>query len=215
MGKNVEYIKDKYNFEDLKEIVACLRAPDGCPWDRALVHESIENCLIEESAEVIQAVNNKDMENLCEELGDLLLQVLLHCQIATENKEFTFEDVVNGVAAKLVRRHPNVFYLQDQEEKNLTAEEGLQRWEAIKAIEKASAVRKNSGELKRIPDVLPPVRYAQKTLKKAEKLYGIDKIPKDRKAALECEMENCRLSQEKLTNEVKEFILEMESIEER
>lgn len=162
------FIKDKYDFEDLKRIVWQLRAPDGCPWDREQTHESMHDCLIEEAFEVIEAVNNKDVENLREELGDVMLQVLMHSVIAEENNEFTFDEIVDELAQKLVRRHPHVF----GEEKNAnTGEEGLMRWEAIKKQEKreGNPVR---NELSRIPKELPPVMRAHKLIRKSNKLYG-------------------------------------------
>lgn len=161
------FIKDKYDFEDLKRIVWQLRAPDGCPWDREQTHESMHDCLIEETFEVIEAINNKDVENLREELGDVMLQVLMHSVIAEENKEFTFNDIVDELAHKLVRRHPHVF----GEEKADTGEEGLMRWESIKKQEKKDA-KSEKNELSRIPKELPPVMRAHKLIRKSNKLYG-------------------------------------------
>ena len=123
----------KYTYEELLNIVAELRGEHGCPWDKAQTHESLIKCLQEESGEVIEAIQKKDDENLCEELGDVLLQVLMHSQIAAEGQRFTIEDVVDMLAKKLVRRHPHVF----GDQKALTAEEGLASWNAVKAREKA------------------------------------------------------------------------------
>lgn len=159
-----KFIKEQYVFEDLCGIVKQLRAPDGCPWDRAQTHESMHDCMIEEAFEVVEAVNNKDTANLREELGDVLLQVLMHSTIAEEVGEFTFEDVVDELAKKLVRRHPHVF---GENELAQSPEEGLSRWEAIKKQEKKS----ERGELSRIPHELPPVMRAKKVIKKSEKLY--------------------------------------------
>lgn len=159
-----KFIKEQYVFEDLCGIVKQLRAPDGCPWDRAQTHESMHDCMIEEAFEVVEAVNNKDTANLREELGDVLLQVLMHSTIAEEVGEFTFEDVVDELAKKLVRRHPHVFGENDLAQ---SPEEGLSRWEAIKKQEKKS----ERGELSRIPHELPPVMRAKKVIKKSEKLY--------------------------------------------
>lgn len=126
-------MKKRYTYEELLNIVAELRSEHGCPWDRKQTHESMIKCLREESEEVIAAIENKDDENLCEELGDVMLQVLMHSQIAAEEGRFTIEDVVDMLAQKLVRRHPHVF----GDQKALTAEEGLASWNAIKAQEKA------------------------------------------------------------------------------
>ena len=95
--------------EELHAIVARLRAPDGCPWDREQTHASLRGSAIEEAYETVEAIEKADDAHLCEELGDLLLQVLMHSQIASETGRFTFDDVAAGIAAKLVRRHPHVF----------------------------------------------------------------------------------------------------------
>lgn len=125
--------KDVYTFAELKEIIAELRAEDGCPWDREQTFESLKKCLKDESEEVFQAVDHQDTENLCEELGDVLLQVMLYSQIAAEQGAFTIEDVINGLCRKMIRRHPHVF--GDATARN--AEEALALWRAVKRQEKA------------------------------------------------------------------------------
>jgi len=125
-------MEKRYTYEELLKLIAELRSDHGCPWDRAQTHESMIKCLQEESEEVIQAIEKKDDENLCEELGDVLLQVLMHSQIAAEEQRFTIEDVVDMLAQKLVRRHPHVF----GDVKALTPEEGLASWQAVKQKEK-------------------------------------------------------------------------------
>ncbi len=130
-------MEKKYTYEELLNIVAELRGEHGCPWDKAQTHESLIKCLQEESGEVIEAIQKKDDENLCEELGDVLLQVLMHSQIAAEGQRFTIEDVVDMLAKKLVRRHPHVF----GDQKVLTPEEGLASWEAVKRMEKEARGR--------------------------------------------------------------------------
>lgn len=124
----------KYIYEDFLDIIAQLRAPGGCPWDQKQTHESLKECLLEESQEVLEAIDNKDDDNLCEELGDVLLQVVMHAQIAAEEGRFTMADVVQGVSEKMVRRHPHVF----GDIKVDSVEEGLDLWNAIKAQEKAN-----------------------------------------------------------------------------
>lgn len=121
------------NFEQLTETMLRLRAPDGCKWDKAQTHESLIKCLQEESQEVIDAINNKDNDNLKEELGDLLLQVVFHAAIAQEQGRFTLADVIDGINQKLIRRHPHVF----AGVKAGTPEEALARWREIKRQEKA------------------------------------------------------------------------------
>ena len=125
--------KERYTFEDLAEIMRILRSEDGCPWDRRQTHESLIPCLKEETGEVIDAIRNQDMENLCEELGDLLFQVMSHSQIAQEKGYFTIDDVIDGISAKMIRRHPNVF----GDVKVNSAEEGLDLWKRIKSEEKS------------------------------------------------------------------------------
>ena len=124
---------EKYTYEQLLNIIAELRSDHGCPWDRAQTHESMIKCMYDECDEVVEAIKNKDDDNLCEELGDVLLQVLLHAQIAAEEGRFTMEDVVDELAKKMIRRHPHVFGGAPQAS---TPEEGLANWKAIKEKEK-------------------------------------------------------------------------------
>ena len=98
-----------YTFQDLKEIIAKLRSQEGCPWDREQTFESLKKCLADETQEVFEAIDQNDMENLCEELGDVLMLVLLNSQIADEKGAFTIEQVIDGVSEKMIRRHPHVF----------------------------------------------------------------------------------------------------------
>lgn len=130
---------EKYTYEQLTEIIAELRSDHGCPWDRAQTHESMIKCLYDECDETVEAIKNKDDENLCEELGDVLLQVLLHAQIASEEGRFDISDVVDGLAKKMIRRHPHVFGDAPQAQ---TEEEGLARWKAIKEQEKEEKKRR-------------------------------------------------------------------------
>ena len=127
-----------YTFNDLVDIIAELRSDHGCPWDREQTYESLKKCLADETQEVYDAVDNHDMENLCEELGDVLLQVMLNSQIAKEEGAFTIEDVISGLCKKLIRRHPHVF----GDAKVSSTEEGLALWNAIKEQEKAEKKRK-------------------------------------------------------------------------
>ena len=124
--------KDRYSIDDLLHIMQCLRAPGGCPWDAAQTHESIKKNLIEETYEVIEAINKQDKELLLEELGDLLLQVVFHTEMENEQGGFTFDDVCNGVCQKLVERHPHVFGTVHAE----TAEDALSSWDNVKVAKK-------------------------------------------------------------------------------
>ena len=124
------------SFDDLNSIVARLRAEDGCPWDREQTHATLKAACIEEASEVICGINVLDetgnAENLKEELGDLLLQVVMHARIAEEEKLFTLDDVVRGITEKMIRRHPHVF-----ENVNVSGtEQVLQNWDEIKRKEK-------------------------------------------------------------------------------
>ena len=121
-----------YTFEDLKEIMERLRSENGCPWDREQTHESLKKYFVEECAEVLEAIDNKDTENLCEELGDVLYQIMIHTEIEKEKGNFTIEDVVDGICRKMVGRHPAVFG-GEPVEGNLSREE---LWEALKRRER-------------------------------------------------------------------------------
>ncbi|WP_432635820.1 MazG family protein [Candidatus Avelusimicrobium sp.] len=123
----------KNNFADLVETFAILRGPNGCPWDKKQTHESLIKCLQNESQELIDAINNKDDENMKEELGDVLLQVLMHSQIAAEEGKFTIDDVIQGLYDKLHRRHPHVF---GDHAHATSAEEALALWKEAKRKER-------------------------------------------------------------------------------
>lgn len=129
------YIENKpHDFNELLEIIAILRSPQGCEWDRAQTFESMKKCLTDETNEVLSAIDNKDYNNLQEELGDLLLQVLLNAQIAKENGLFDFGNVIQTLSEKLIRRHPHVF---GDEPRPTTPEESLALWKKVKQIEKS------------------------------------------------------------------------------
>ena len=135
-----EYIEENpHNLEELLEIVSILRCPEGCEWDRSQTHESMIECLKNESAEVIDAINKKDDENFKEELGDLLLQVLLHAEIAKERGAFDFNAVVQTLSEKLIRRHPHVFGDVKRPE---TPEESLALWKMVKQKEREKKLNK-------------------------------------------------------------------------
>ena len=130
---------DKHNFDDLVALMARLRAPDGCPWDRAQDARSLRTYLLEETYEVLDAIEENDSETLKEELGDLLLQVVFHAQIAQEEDSFTIEDVLTQLHQKLVRRHPHVFGTANAE----TPDEVKANWDALKAAEKKEKNNEN------------------------------------------------------------------------
>ena len=152
--------------DQLTDIVAKLRGPGGCPWDREQTHASLRSALLEEAHEVVAAIDNRDDANLREELGDLLLQSVFHAQLAAEEGRFTFNDVAHEIATKLVRRHPHVFAADHCADSAAV----LQRWEEIKRAEKGDAA---ASALDGLPGGLPALLHAQKTQKKAARV-GFD-----------------------------------------
>lgn len=154
--------KSQYDIGDLIEIVRILRAPGGCPWDREQTHTSIRKNLIEESYEVADAIDKADMALLCEELGDLLLQVALHAQMEAEAGGFTFDDVCDGICKKLIYRHPHVFAPHNDA---LTSDEVLVKWEELKNTEKG---RESAADrLDSVPSSLPALMRSEKIQKRA------------------------------------------------
>lgn len=151
-------------FDQLCSIVAKLRAPDGCPWDREQTNESLLPALIEESYEVVSAVQARDDQNLKEELGDIILLALMYSQIAAETGRFTIVEVLKSVTAKLIRRHPHVFGSSDVRD----ADGVLRQWDAIKREEKRNAENHYLADL---PKALPALMRAQKAQKKAARVH--------------------------------------------
>lgn len=160
-----------HSLERLTGIMEELRAVWGCPWDREQTHATLRKYLIEEAYEVIEAIDSQNMNNFCEELGDLLLQVVFHAQIAKEADIFSLDDVLQGISDKLIRRHPHVFGTVIAE----SSEEVLANWDAIKRAEKSLGKdgAKESEDFFRIPKDLPALMFAEKTQKKAAKI-GFD-----------------------------------------
>lgn len=150
---------------ELREIVRRLRAPDGCPWDREQTHESLRGALLEECYEAIDAINRADDRNLCEELGDLLLLVVMHAEMGSERGAFHFDEVARAVCEKLVRRHPHVF--GDAETGDSAAV--LRQWEQIKREERGDSASVMDG----LPAALPALMRAQNAQKKAARV-GFD-----------------------------------------
>jgi tetrapyrrole methylase family protein/MazG family protein len=160
-------LKDRYNVNDLISIVKVLRAPDGCPWDREQTHESIKKNFIEETYEVIEAINKEDTEGLKEELGDVLLQVALHCEMEREKGTFDFDDVANDIVQKLVIRHPHVF---GEVVANNSAQ-ALDSWDAVKL--KTKGMKSQGESMIKVPREFPALMRAQKIQHKASKV-GFD-----------------------------------------
>jgi tetrapyrrole methylase family protein / MazG family protein len=145
------------SFEQFQEIVAHLRAPEGCPWDREQTHLTLRKHLIEESYETLDAIDSGNSEKMCEEFGDLLLQIVLNAQIAFESNEFTMTEVFRGIYDKIVRRHPHVF----GEVEVSGVGNVLQNWEKIKAAERESNGKSVAGLLDGLPAALPGLVQAQ------------------------------------------------------
>jgi tetrapyrrole methylase family protein/MazG family protein len=159
-------------FDDLVALVARLRAPDGCPWDRKQTHDSLKPYLIEESYEVLEALDRNDPRQLREELGDLLLQVLLHTELEAEQDHFTMQDVITTLHEKLVRRHPHVFNTTKETEPSLNADQVINQWEKIKQSERSEQGQEES-ILKGVPASLPALLRAYQVQKRASRV-GFD-----------------------------------------
>jgi tetrapyrrole methylase family protein / MazG family protein len=160
------------SFDDLVQLMARLRAPDGCPWDRKQTHESLKPYLVEEAYEVLEAIDHTDITRLREELGDVLLQVIFHAQIGTEKETFSIEDVIHALAEKLVRRHPHVFGTADEKQENLNAEDVKVRWEQIKRNEREEKGQ-DSSALEGVPKTLPALLRAYQVQARAARV-GFD-----------------------------------------
>ena len=167
---------DLEKFETFVSIIARLRAPDGCPRDKEQTHKSLRENLLSETYEVLEALDNGDKEELCEELGDLLLQIVLHAQIAKDDKEFEIGDVIKSISSKIVRRHPHIFGSRKVKD----AEEVMHNWEALKKEEREEGVSMLAG----VPKQMPALGYAYEISRRAvrvgfewENLEGvIDKV---------------------------------------
>ncbi|MCJ7622645.1 MAG: nucleoside triphosphate pyrophosphohydrolase [Anaerolineaceae bacterium] len=162
------------SFDAFLELIARLRAPDGCPWDREQTHRSLRPFLLEETYEVLSALDAEDMDRLSEELGDLLLQIVLHAQIGTEMGEFKMTEVISGIYSKIVRRHPHVF--ADKKVENTSGV--IKTWQEIKDQERnlyneLNGLKKKAGLLESVPADLPALSQAQEIQKRADHI-GFD-----------------------------------------
>lgn len=161
--KNRLLTEEHHDFESLCLLVSLLRSEDGCPWDRVQTHTSIRKDFIEETYEVIEAIDNDDPVLMCEELGDVMLQTVFHADIEREAGRFTVEDVLDGITDKLIHRHPHVF----GDVKADTSEKVLDNWDKIKKEEKGRD--STTASMKSIPPALPALMRAQKIGKYAAK----------------------------------------------
>ena len=179
----IDFYRTKYTFADLVELMAFLRAPEGCPWDAAQTHESIRRNFIEEVYEAVEAIDNKDVPLLKEELGDVLLQVVFHAQMCAEAGEFDIDDVCTGIVKKLIRRHPNLFPLDPEMQGK--------SWDEIKEAEKRLTTgSKNAAQVARS---LPALIYADKVQTRVART-GFD-WPDAHMAMDKVEEEACELRQ--------------------
>lgn len=184
MVENFEF-KPNYGVEDLVEIVKLLRAPGGCPWDAEQTHESIKKNFIEETYEVVEAINKKDNSMLLEELGDVLLQVVFHTEMEREKGGFTLSDVADGICKKLIERHPHVFGTVEVS----STDEVLSNWDDIK--KKTKGQKSQTQSMLSVPREFPALMRAQKIQHKAAKV-GFD-------------WDNANGAFDKLTEEVSEL----------
>lgn len=159
--------KDRYTYNDLLEIMRILRSPEGCVWDREQDHKSIRRSFIEETYEVVEAIDNQDAALLQEELGDVLLQVVFHAQIESEAGRFTMGDVADGICKKMIYRHPHVFGTAEAK----TSQDVLESWDALKQKEKHQTTTTDS--LVSVARSLPGLIRAEKVQHKAAKV-GFD-----------------------------------------
>jgi len=160
-------LKQKYDFNDFVNIIELLRSKEGCPWDREQTHDSIKQNLIEETYEVLEAIDLKDKNKMIEELGDMLLQIVFHAQIAKEAHNFDINDIISGICLKLINRHPHVF----GQEKIEKSDEVLKNWEINKKIEKG--MKNQTDVLKSVPSNLPALIRSLKIQEKAAQV-GFD-----------------------------------------
>lgn len=161
-------MKKKNPVNELLEVMARLRSPTGCPWDREQTHMSLRRHAIEEVYELIDAIEMRDDHEMAEELGDLLLQVVFHCQLARERRAFDFDDICRWLVKKLIRRHPHVFGTTKVKD----VDEVWVNWEQIKRAEKHGTHRQRDSAFDGIPRHLPALLRAEKLMKKARKTFG-------------------------------------------
>ncbi len=163
--------KETYDIGDLLRIMEILRSGEGCPWDRQQTHASIRQNFIEETYEVAEAIDNADTEALCEELGDVLMQIVFHCQIEKEKGSFGFSEICDGLCKKLIVRHPHVF----GDKAAFSAEYAFRRWDEIKAETKGQ--KTGTDTLAAVPKTLPALMRSAKLQKRAAKASGLSHDP--------------------------------------
>jgi tetrapyrrole methylase family protein/MazG family protein len=161
--------KPHKKFDKLIQIVRRLRAKNGCPWDRVQTHKTLKPYMVEEVYEALEAIDSNDYRKLAEELGDMLLHIVMQAEMGREEKKFTIDDVIDSISAKMVRRHPHVF----SKSKVKSVEEVWKKWEEIKGKENAEKGDKNIGILESVPHALPALYRADKVQRRAARV-GFD-----------------------------------------
>ena len=211
LNLDMEKFDDKYTIEQFLEIMRKLRAPDGCPWDKEQTHSSIRNNFLEEVYEVVDAIDRDSTEDMREELGDVLMQVVFHSVMAEEEKRFDFSDVVNEVCEKLVYRHPHVFGNVSAD----TSEKVLDNWEKLKRAEKSQ--NSYTETLKSVPIAFPALMRAQKLQKRASKAgYDFENaacaFEKINEETCELEKAMANLSKEEMTEELGDLLFSVVNV---
>jgi tetrapyrrole methylase family protein / MazG family protein len=201
-------LKDKYDLQDLMEIMKLLRSENGCPWDREQTHESLKKYLIEETYEVLEVIDLNDKDRLCEELGDLLLQIVFHARIASEEGTFDMSDVITGISRKMVQRHTHVF----GDAKADTPDEVVSNWEAIKKREKG--MESQTSVLKGVPANLPALMRSYKVQQKAAQVgfdweHAEDVLEKVKEEILELEDVYNSKNVERITDEMGDVLFSL------
>jgi MazG family protein len=175
----VKFKKSKSPINDLLQVMAALRSPEGCPWDREQDHMSLRFHAVEEVYELMDAIEDSDDPEMIEELGDLLLQVVFHCQLAAERGAFDFEQVARQMTEKLLRRHPHVF----GDSKAKTVDAVWAQWDQIKKAEKQGTHRERTSAFDGVPRHLPALLRAEKLIKKARKSKILENTKAVKKSA--------------------------------
>jgi tetrapyrrole methylase family protein / MazG family protein len=201
-------LKDKYDLQDLMEIMKLLRSENGCPWDREQTHESLKKYLIEETYEVLEVIDLNDKDRLCEELGDLLLQIVFHARIASEEGTFDMSDVITGISRKMVQRHTHVF----GDAKADTPDEVVNNWEEIKKREKG--MESQTSVLKGVPANLPALMRSYKVQQKAAQVgfdweHAEDVLEKVKEEILELEDVYNSKNVERITDEMGDVLFSL------
>lgn len=199
--------KTSKNFQDLINVVRKLRAPKGCPWDKVQTHATLKPYMVEEVYEALEAIDQKDPMKLAEELGDLLLHIVMHAEMGREKKEFTIDDVISSITAKMIRRHPHVF----GKHKVKNVEEVWKKWEEIKSQEVKGKSDKVKSILESVPNALPALYRADKVQRRAARVGfdwnniagAWDKVHEEEKEIHEV-IKKCRGSKPKCKKKLKE-----------